>query len=150
MVAVLSKNKTCPRGEERLLHSEGLCCLVAGQKEMKASTPPSGRECSQGRRLDHGSRRHSRGGSESTRNTTKGNGYCLQTGGGEREEEVWRRRKRVRRKGGGGEGKEEEEGSNPVIGGWLELTRKFLPGIRILIKIVCTSPLPTYRSNLSL
>lgn len=71
-------------------------------------------------------------------------------GGGEREEEVWRRRKRVRRKGGGGEGKEEEEGSNPVIGGWLELTRKFLPGIRILIKIVCTSPLPRYRSNLSL
>lgn len=72
-------------------------------------------------------------------------------GGGEREEEeVWRRRKRVRRKGGGGEGKEEEEGSNPVIGGWLELTSKFLPGIRILIKIICRSPLPRYGSNLSL
>lgn len=60
-------------------------------------------------------------------------------GGGEREEEeVWRRRKR---KGGGGEGKEEEEGSSPVTGGWLELTSKCLPGIRILIKIICTSPL---------
>lgn len=86
MVAVLSKNKTCPRGEECLLHSKGLCCSVTGQEEVKAPTPLSGRECSQGRRLDRGSRRHSRGGSESTRNTTKGNGYCLQTGGGEREE----------------------------------------------------------------
>ena len=64
-------------------------------------------------------------------------------GGGEREEEeVWRRGKKVRRKAGGGEGKEEEEGSNPVTGGWLELTSKFLPGVRILIKIICTSPLP--------
>lgn len=53
MVAVLSKNKTCPRGEERLLHSEGLLSRSQGRKRWRLLPRPSGRECSQGRRLDH-------------------------------------------------------------------------------------------------